>query len=240
MNPPSTLSPLSSSGTDAMQQQNTRVSIFGLGTAHPPFLITQERYVEWVITSLGLTGQVAQSLSNLGQKTGIEQRYFCVNECNLSREEWKVLPKDFPQTVPSMGERNKVYCKEAPPLAIEACKKAVTEWGGNPTDITHIIAVSCTGVMAPGIEFHVLEALGLKRTTQRLGINIMGCFGAFRGIATAKAFARENPNNRILLVCCELCSLHFQTAMSFETFVGNAIFGDGAGAVVIGQGVKPG
>lgn len=39
----------------------------------------------------------------------------------------------------------RVYCTEAPKLAIEACKKALAEWGGNPIDITHVIAISCTG-----------------------------------------------------------------------------------------------
>jgi len=215
-------------------QKQPAVGILGLGTATPPFPVNQDSYVNWVIGSLGFTGEIAQGLQKLSEKSGIKTRYFCVDEPNKKREDWTVLPKDFPQTVPSMGVRNKVYCAEAPKLAIEACKKALADWGGNPIDITHVIAVSCTGVMAPGIEYYVVEEFGLKKTTQRLGINIMGCFGAFRGIATAKAFARENPKNRILVVCCELCSLHFQTTLSFETFIGNALFGDGAGAFVVG------
>ncbi|KAL6048174.1 Type III polyketide synthase [Balamuthia mandrillaris] len=219
------------------KEEAEAVSILSLATADAAYPITQEDYIEWVIQSVQLTGEIAEGVRKLGARSAIERRYFCVNDAQAPPSEWQVLPKDFPQSSPSMTVRNKTYCREAPKLAIAACKKAVAEWGGDPAHITHVISVSCTGVMAPGLEFHVMEALGIPRNVQRLGINIMGCFGAFRGIATAKAFARENPMNRVLLFCTELCSIHFQTTLSFETMIGNALFGDGAAALIIGSNV---
>lgn len=34
--------------------------------------------------------------------------------------------------------------------------------------ITHVVAVTCTGIIVPGLEFYIMQALGLPNTTQRL------------------------------------------------------------------------
>lgn len=134
-----------------------------------------------------------------------------------------------------MSQRNERYKKEAPQLAYAAASKAIEQWGGDPATLTHIIYVSCTGLVAPGIEFDLTQMLKLDSAINRLGINFMGCFGAFKGLSVAKAFALENPRHRILVVCTELCSLHLQTDLNPEIFVANSIFADGAAAVVVGQ-----
>ncbi|ELR10887.1 uncharacterized protein ACA1_144880 [Acanthamoeba castellanii str. Neff] len=210
--------------------------ILGVGRAVPPQEVPTQQYLDFCIKSLQLDSQpkVVEALQKLADRSEIHTRYFCSADPVRPREEWKILPQDFPNSVPTMTVRNKAYCEEAPKLAIEACKKAVADWGGDAKDITHIISVSCTGVQAPGIEFYVMEELGIPRTAERLGINIMGCFGAFRALATAKALAKEDAKNRILIVCTEICSIHFQAELCLETFVGNALFGDGSGSVVVG------
>jgi predicted naringenin-chalcone synthase len=55
-----------------------------------------------------------------------------------------------------MTQRNAVYKKEAPRLAHAAAIKAIKRWGGRLKDITHVISVSCTGLVAPGIEFTLI------------------------------------------------------------------------------------
>jgi predicted naringenin-chalcone synthase len=134
-----------------------------------------------------------------------------------------------------MTERNQAYKEAAPLLSLEAAKKALNDWGEPSSSITHIISISCTGVMAPGLEFLLMQALGLSPTINRLGINFMGCFGAFKGLSTARAFAAENPDHRILVVCTELCSLHLQTSLDSETLIGGSLFSDGASAIIVGQ-----
>jgi predicted naringenin-chalcone synthase len=46
--------------------------------------------------------------------------------------------------------------------------QAVTAWGGRTEDITHVLAITCTGVIVPGIEFHVMQV----SKERRLGICI--------------------------------------------------------------------
>jgi predicted naringenin-chalcone synthase len=65
----------------------------------------------------------------------------------------------------------------------------------------------------------------------------MGCHGAFNALRVADAFATADPQAVVLVVCVELCSLHFQYGRRPDAVVANSIFADGAGAVV---GVGPG
>ena len=43
------------------------------------------------------------------------------------------------------------------------------------------MALSCTGVVVPGLEYLMIDELGLNRNVIRLGINFMGCFGGLAG-----------------------------------------------------------
>lgn len=106
--------------------------------------------------------------------------------------------------------------------------------GGNPSLITHVIAITCTGVVIPGIEFGLIESLALSRSVHRLGVNFMGCFGAFKGLEVAHAFVKSNPKNRVLIVCIELCSLHIQPNDTPDSMMANSLFADGSAAAIIG------
>jgi len=130
--------------------------------------------------------------------------------------------------------RMAMYKLHAPPLALCASQKAVKDWGGDKRNITHVVAITCTGVLVPGLEMTVMQGLGLAGSTQRLGITFMGCFGALAGMKAAKAFAAESPANRVLMVCCELSSLHMQLCDKPDQLVATGIFADGSGAMVIG------
>ncbi|MGE3953816.1 MAG: type III polyketide synthase [Parachlamydiales bacterium] len=209
-------------------------SILSLATALPEHGGRQEVIVESVIQTLGLQGADAEKCRRIFCRSGIEHRYTVAQDFLQSPLSGELFGQDYPNRVPGTGRRNELYWREAPKLAEKSARKALEQWGGNPEGITHILHASCTGVMAPGIEFLLTDALGLRRSVVRLGINNMGCFGAFSVLKVAKAFARENPKARILAICTELCSLHFQADNHPEAFVSNALFADGSAAVVVG------
>jgi predicted naringenin-chalcone synthase len=100
-------------------------------------------------------------------------------------------------------------------------------------EITHVIAVSCTGFFAPGLDVQIVKRLGLPSTTQRTLIGFMGCYAAFNALRVAHSFCQSHPNARVLLVCVELCTLHFQIEDTLESVVVNALFADGAAAAVL-------
>jgi len=137
--------------------------------------------------------------------------------------------------------RNQLYLEFSVPLAVEASTKAIAMWGGSKDDITHVVGITCTGTIVPGIEFHVIEKLGLRPSTQRLSVSLMGCFGGCSGLKVASAIAAQNPSHRVLVVCCELCSLQCQVQkFDMDQLVASMLFGDGSGAIVVGAGLRGG
>lgn len=212
--------------------------ILAIATALPQYNTDQSAIAKRIIEICQLRNRAAESIESLFLKTGIDKRYSVLKDFQCPTEEATLFNKNFLEKIPCTQIRNDIYIQEAPKLALSAAKDAIAMWGGHATDITHIISISCTGMMAPGIEFILQNALGLKDDVQRLGINFMGCFGAFKGLAIANSLAKENPNNRILVVCTELCTLHFQVSIRPEVLIGNALFADGAAAVIVGSQIR--
>jgi predicted naringenin-chalcone synthase len=209
-------------------------SILALSNAVPPYAFSQEEILEKIIKDLPLDEQMNTSLRQLYKNSAIRTRYLVTDDFKKERSDWDFWGAHYPLRAPGMSKRNELYKKEAPKLALEVAKKALEKWGGDPSQITHIISVSCTGVVAPGIEFQLIQELNLNWSVNRLGINFMGCFGAFKGLSVANAFAKENPEHRILLICTELCSLHLQHDASPDNILANSLFADGAAAAIIG------
>lgn len=212
-------------------------TILAIETAVPKTSITQEGYRDFVCNLMQLNPTQSKFLQRITANCQISKRHSVVKDFASSEGESPFFQGDG--TYPSSKERNDRYKEEAPKLAEEACEKALIAWGGERKMITHIVSVSCTGMMAPGIEFLLVKRLGLSPTVERLGINFMGCFGAFKGLAVAKALALENPKHRVLMVCTELCSLHFQGDLAADTMISNALFADGSAAVIVGRDPQP-
>lgn len=210
-------------------------AILALGTAVPPYIYSQEEIADQFIHILDMDQEKQLAVKRIYQHSAIEKRHSILADFQKQREEWDFWGTDYPRTVPGMSERNLLYKQEAPRLAKQAALQALERWGGDLSQITHVISVSCTGAIAPGIEFYLMQEFGLSPTVNRLSINFMGCFGAFKGLSVARAFAQENPDHRILVVCTELCSLHLQASQDSETLVGNSLFADGSAAVIVGN-----
>jgi predicted naringenin-chalcone synthase len=137
---------------------------------------------------------------------------------------------------PTTGERMEFYRSGAPPLALRASAAALADADCNPSAITHLVTVSCTGFFAPGIDVALIEGLGLPRTVERIQVGFMGCHGAINGLQAADAIVRARPASRVLLCAVELCSLHYCFEWEPSRAVGNAVFADGAAALVVQAG----
>jgi predicted naringenin-chalcone synthase len=100
-------------------------------------------------------------------------------------------------------------------------------------DITHLITVSCTGMSAPGLDLQLLELLDLPRHTWRTSINFMGCYAAIHAMKMADAICQTSKQAKVLVVCTELCTLHFQREPTIDNIASSLLFADGSAAVVI-------
>jgi predicted naringenin-chalcone synthase len=85
------------------------------------------------------------------------------------------------------------------------------------------------------VDLALISGLGLSPTVQRTHVGFMGCHGALNGLRVANAFTTADPAARVLLCAVELCCLHYYYGSVPDKLVANAIFADGAAAVV-GEG----
>jgi alkylresorcinol/alkylpyrone synthase len=138
-----------------------------------------------------------------------------------------------PNLGPSTEVRMEYYREHALPLALQAAQRAVDHSDCRPGDITHVVTASCTGFSAPGVDLGLIKHLKLQPTTQRVHVGYMGCHGAINALRVAHGLASADLRHRVLVCAVELCTVHYAFQWSNERMLGNALFGDGAGAVVL-------
>lgn len=183
------------------------------------------------------TDDQARRLKALYRMTGVKNRHTVVlggPPGSPDRQSFFTPPKDSSDGGPTIRERMVKYEAEATPLAVRAAAEALGESGVAAHEITHLITVSCSGFAAPGVDIGLIKALGLPNTVQRTHVGFMGCHGALNGLRVARAIAESNPHARVLLCAVELCSLHYHYGWNNEQLVANALFADGAAAIVGG------
>jgi predicted naringenin-chalcone synthase len=99
--------------------------------------------------------------------------------------------------------------------------------------ITHVIVTSCTGLYAPGLDYDIVEYLGLNPSVERTFIGFMGCYAAINALKAARHIVRSEPGAKVLLVSLELCSLHMQETQNLEQLLAFLVFADGCAAYLV-------
>ncbi len=216
--------------------------ITAIGTANPAFAISQDFAAEWMARALQMSPREQKVLKMLYEASGIERRYTVMEDYTRSPENFDFLPKtDDLEPFPTVSRRMDMYKQNALPLAAEAIRNAMGQHKDlKPEQITHLITVSCTGMYAPGIDIELVEELGLPSHTERTQIQFMGCYAAFNAMKAANSICMAYPGSKVLVVCVELCSLHFQKQRDRDQLVSNALFADGAAAMLIESQARKG
>ncbi|MFN9369380.1 MAG: type III polyketide synthase [Planctomycetia bacterium] len=216
------------------------LTLLGLGTAAPPRSIAQGDAARLAAGFNNAAPGRERTLSAIYRHTRIESRGSVLLE-EHAREPFaqSFYPPacDADDAGPTTAARMTRYREASAPLEIAAARSAVDAAAVASAAITHLVTCSCTGFANPGLDLDVVAAVRLPAGVQRTHVGFMGCHGAFNALRVADAFATADPRAVALVVCVELCSLHFQYGHRPDSVVANSIFADGAGAVV---GVGPG
>lgn len=123
---------------------------------------------------------------------------------------------------------------------VKLCEEAVRALGENEDvqSATHLLLVSCTGFVAPGIDQMLIDSFGLDPGLERTAIGFMGCSAAINAIRLANHIVRSEPAARVLMVNIELCSLHLQETRELERLLSGLLFGDGCAAAMISSDAR--
>lgn len=220
--------------------------ILGIGTATPERRISQE-HAAHLAASFSPDRERPRALAAIYRQTRIRSRGSVLlddpGRHGFAQSFFPPATADAPGG-PSTATRMRRYATEAAPLALRAARRAIEAAAIPPSAITHLVTCSCTGFSSPGFDIEVIRSLGIAASVSRTHLGFMGCHGAFNAMRVASAFAESDPRSVPLVVCVELCSLHFQYGSSSDVVVANSIFADGAaafvGAAASGGGHPPG
>lgn len=200
--------------------------VLGMNTAVPEFAIGRQDFERFVADQSKADTQLLRKLRWLAEKSGIETRYAALPDYQSPENALLYYRKGTPFQA-GIGERMALYADLALRMSVNAAKALVDRFGVP----THLIYTSCTGLSAPGIEMSLLRALKLPANVFRHSVNFMGCYAALHALRTAHYICAAEPHARVLVVCTELCSLHYQDALHDDALLANLLFGDGSAAV---------
>lgn len=207
--------------------------ITSFGTALPEYRVSQKEIIGFLLNNLNLSDEKKKETEIIFRASGINYRHSVLKDYTASLGGFEFFPNtNNLEPFPGVSQRMHVYKKEALKLSLNAVRQCI----GNedPKNFTHLITVSCTGMYAPGLDFDLVKSLGFSHSIKRTAINFMGCYAAFNALKVAKDICTANSGSKVLIVCVELCSLHFQKNLNQEdTILANALFGDGAAAVLV-------
>ncbi len=207
--------------------------ITAIGTAVPRFRIEQQQVLQFMTRAHGLQGEEARRLKLLYRASGIKSRYSVIADYQKT-ENFSFYPNnEAMEPFPPTSIRQDKYRSEALLLSVQSAEKCLAHSQLKREDITHLVTVSCTGLYAPGLDIELVYKLGLSTSVKRTAINFMGCYAAFNALKVAAAFCEADAGARVLVVCTELCSIHFQKAPTEDNLLANALFGDGSAAVLV-------
>lgn len=205
--------------------------IVSIATAVPEYTSNQDDILKFMDEAYR-DAEALRKLKVLFHHSGINKRYSVIPDFSGAGEPVLFSPN---HELPMVSKRMDVYKQKALPLAVKAAQKAFENIETSIKDfgITHLITVTCTGMYAPGIDADLLLELNLSPDVFRLPLNFIGCNAAFPAMKIVDSIVRSHADARVLVVCVELCTIHFQPKSNSDNLLSNTIFGDGAAAVIL-------
>jgi len=211
--------------------------IISIGTAVPEFCHRQEAILEFMQEIYQLDAGERRKLGFLYKQSEIDQRYSVIGDYSASQQQWNFLPAGNNASFPLLDERMVLYNRFAPQLSATAIRRCVDGYI-KPSQITHLITVTCTGMSAPGLDLQLSESLGLSPSVFRTSVNFMGCYAAVHALKLAKMICDTTPAANVVIVATELCTLHFQEEYTADNAASSLLFADGSAAVFISNIIK--
>ncbi|MGG7661964.1 UbiA family prenyltransferase [Dyadobacter sp. BHUBP1] len=201
-------------------------------TAVPDYGYAQETLTDFYLRSTDDLN-TRRKIKIVASKTGIEKRYSVIPDFDKTPEEFTFFNRNtalMPE--PTLSERMQLYQRHATTLSKRAIEQ-IPDFQNIKKGITHLITVTCTGLFAPGLDVELMRELKLSPSIERSSINFMGCNAAILALKNADAICKSNANAKVLVVCTELCTIHFQKRYNDDYLLSNMIFGDGAAALLV-------
>jgi len=165
--------------------------------------------------------------------SAIEHRYSFLQPIESENGVWRDAENLYATgSFPDTSRRMEAFEKFAPQLAVCALNKLALT-AEERKRITHVIVTSCTGLYAPGLDYDIVDHLGLSPSVERTMIGFMGCYAAINALKSAHHIVRSVPEAVVLILNLELCTLHLQETQELEQMLSFLLFADGCAACLV-------
>lgn len=201
--------------------ENGAIRIAATSTALPPHSITHAETKEYLGRVFHIEPTRLDAMMSVIDSSQIRQRYF------VHPVEYTIEPRPLSQI-------SREYEEHAVKLGRQVAAECLERAEMKPADIDLFITVSCTGVIIPSLDAHLINEMGFRSDVRRLPITELGCAAGAASLARAWEFARGFPGANVLVVAVELPSLTFQRGnLTQANLISSVLFGDGAAAAVV-------
>lgn len=195
--------------------------IAATATAVPEHRVTREEVKRYFGRVFPVSGARLEAMMAIVDHSEIRQR-FCI------------LPVDELIRPRSLERISEQYREHAIRLGRAVAADCLDRARMRPEEIDLILTVSCTGVMIPSLDAHLVNAMGFRANVRRLPITELGCAAGASAVARAREFLLAFPGRNVLIVAVELPSLTFQRdSLSQANLISSILFGDGAAAAIV-------
>lgn len=198
---------------DPRDMNNPR--ILAVGTANPPNRFTQEEV-------LALAGYTDERRRGFFLNSGIEGRYLAID-------------RDSFRPTETLDELQARFRKASVELGCQALTRALNLAGLGLRDVNFLATTTCTGRLCPSLDAILIRELGLRSNLQRVHVGDTGCASAIVALQQAFNHLCAFPDHVAAIVAVEVSSASYYLDDDLETAVANAIFADGAGAVIVAR-----
>ena len=208
--------------------------IVSIGTANPEHRHSQDDILGFMLEAHEGDAPTRSKINAIYKRSNIDTRYSMMPDYSQPEADRRFFPAGETElSLPGVSSRMKEFSSAAVPLSVKAIESCLSRSGTGREQVTHVIAVTCTGLSAPGLDLEIVKAMGLRNTIERTSLNFMGCYAAIHALKHADYICRADKKALVLVVCTELCTLHFQRLKEDDHLIANSLFADGSAAVLV-------
>ena len=209
----------------------TSAYINRIATAVPPHDVHRP-FIDFAEAMLP-PGTMRSLFKRMVRMSAIDHRYSFLRPIPGDDGSWRDSEDLYATGVfPGTARRMQTFEKFAPQLGACALNKLALS-AEERAKISHVIVTSCTGLYAPGLDYDMVDHLGLNPSVERTMIGFMGCYAAINALKSAHHIVRSVPEANVLILNLELCSLHMQETQELEQLLSFLLFADGAAACLV-------
>jgi predicted naringenin-chalcone synthase len=99
---------------------------------------------------------------------------------------------------PKTAGRMQLFEQSAPVLMRKAVDRLALD-EKERSSITHVLVKCCTGLYAPGLDFEIVDHVGLSAGVERTMVGFMGCSAAINALKLAGHIVRSDPKAAVLM-----------------------------------------